>query len=151
MCAKPIAELNCDEEMHETGFGSSVEHELGLVRLFMCLQKHTGEPVIIEKCQDALKDYKSYLVSDYNLSPQVVRSCDREMRQSCKQTNIDDKHGEGLHCLVSKVYHDMKKSGDESNKCWKALKDIVKVTNVATSNLRLDESLTHACRLAIGV
>jgi len=28
MCAKPIAELNCDEEMHETGFGSSVEHEL---------------------------------------------------------------------------------------------------------------------------
>ncbi|KAK4879218.1 hypothetical protein RN001_007364 [Aquatica leii] len=133
-CREDIKKAHCRKQ-------TSDDKEIRLAQILICLQNimHNGTKVDPD-CEIEMDEHRKLLMEDYNLSPEIVNGCAKEIRLYC---NGLEAGGKTIHCLMQHAQWKYK-SKRISPVCERALEDLVKET-VVGEDWRVDPVLHEAC------
>ena len=144
-CKKTFRQFGCDKELHDN---LQMNQEwTGLADLMLCVERkvknekkdHSGKLLVVDQdCDAQLQLYRQYLMSDYELSPDVVSNCRNEITRFCGGMK---KQGETLHCLMG-IETDT--NDDISSECDEALFELIEKTE-ADTDFHVDGRLQAQC------
>ena len=124
-CQQDILKHQCRQELR-----LHADQTIQLAGLILCLEnaiQHERE--VDADCKAELVGHRKMLMSDYQLSPDVVRFCSNEIRQLCGDGV--ERNGKTLHCLLNQAKQNQlgKNQNNFSGKCYKTLQEFLKVVN----------------------
>ncbi|XP_064598878.1 Golgi apparatus protein 1-like [Liolophura sinensis] len=112
--------------------------------ILLCLEgvQKTGGHVA-GKCVAEMTEWRKSLMSDYQISLEIVVDCQNEIGTLCDGLGAG---GKTLHCLMSKA---RRKPGERHDHvlgeiCMRAIEDLLKEADVG-EDFRIDQSLVEAC------
>ena len=147
-CRKTLHAFKCDTAAEEN-LQVAMEFS-GLADMLMCVEKKlrneatdkNHQPLVVDRdCDAELMAYRQYLMEDYELSPEVVANCKREIRDFCNGGL--QRQGETVHCLMSLETD----GGDDieiTEDCTEALYTLIEETE-AEDSFHVDKRLEAAC------
>eukprot|EP00057_Strongylocentrotus_purpuratus_P010589 XP_011665063.1 PREDICTED: uncharacterized protein LOC100890336 isoform X5 [Strongylocentrotus purpuratus] len=129
-CKKEIQTTGCQETTAKT-------KEVKLAEILICLEiaGRAGNKISGE-CQAELTDTRKEIMSDYMITPGLVKACSSEIDVQCKGLR---REGKTIHCLMA-----LAKKGGISAECKKGLSTLVEA--FAGSDYRIDPALRNACK-----
>ncbi|KAI9558756.1 Golgi apparatus protein 1 [Daphnia sinensis] len=133
-CKQEIIEHKCFKETNSP----VKDRKVKLAQVLLCLENamHAGSAIGGE-CQAEMLDHRRQLLEDYRLSPEVVYSCQEDIKTNCRTKEIG---GKTLHCLMK---HARRQNGI-SDTCLRALEDLMRITD-AGSDWQVDSLLKTSC------
>ncbi|KZS17605.1 Golgi apparatus protein 1 [Daphnia magna] len=133
-CKQEIIEHKCFKETNSP----VKDRKVKLAQVLLCLENamHAGNAIGGE-CQAEMLDHRRQLLEDYRLSPEVVYSCQEDIKTNCRTKEIG---GKTLHCLMK---HARRQNGI-SDTCLRALEDLMRITD-AGSDWQVDSLLKTSC------
>lgn len=139
-CKKDILSHKCRKELRANG-----TDDFKLAGLILCLEAATKEGLELEsECEAQLIDHRKSLMSDYQLSPNIVKFCSKEITDFCGGGVKRD--GKTLHCLLKVSKSSVKNTKIEfSSQCTQELKNLIKVVD-PSQDIRVDPDLQEACQ-----
>lgn len=132
-CKEEIVEHQCFKESVTVK-----DRKVKLAQVLLCLENalHRGDGIGGE-CQAEMLDHRRALLEDYRLSPEVVYSCQQDIKTKCRAREIG---GKTLHCLMKHA----QRRGGVSDTCQRAVEDLLRITD-AGSDWQVDTLLKDAC------
>ncbi|OQV18201.1 Golgi apparatus protein 1 [Hypsibius exemplaris] len=126
-------------------------HEYGVSYIILCLEgaiHQAGENVVRPDCKQAMYQHRQSMMSDYNVSPNIVLFCKQDVTQFC--SNVPPKAI--IHCLMGAAKEQVnvgtKDAPQYSSKlsapCSREIGQILLGADVA-SDVRVDTLLTESC------
>lgn len=141
-CRKDIKEHNCHGELR-TNRSVSVK----LSSILLCLEgaMRDGERIDFN-CKSRIIEHRRYLMTDYQLSPDVVKKCENEVKVFCG--GGIQRGGKTLSCLLRNAKISLTKKIENSQfsaDCTAELRNLIKTTD-ASEDVSIDPDLQEACQ-----
>ncbi|KAK3610023.1 hypothetical protein CHS0354_032371 [Potamilus streckersoni] len=107
----------------------------------LCLENAMNkDKAVTPECMAEMSEMRQSLMSDYQISPEIVIRCNNEIKARCQ--GLQSK-GQTIHCLMDLA--NKRKSKDAvSHECKAALEDLIREAD-PVSNFKIDRVLAEAC------
>ncbi|CAF0964461.1 unnamed protein product [Didymodactylos carnosus] len=151
-CAREIDLNQCKNRSYSNNQqqqSTEVDKKLSLVNLLLCLEdriKKGGN--VQDDCRREMLAHRRMLMSDFELSPDIVRNCDTELTNYCSRLWADksrgtakQKGGRVLHCLLDAV----RKHRQFDEKCLVSIRTLIRATDPG-EDVRADPMLERDCQ-----
>ncbi|CAF0970601.1 unnamed protein product [Brachionus calyciflorus] len=140
-CKRDIHEHKCRGELRENKTES-----VKLASLILCLEGaiRDGEKLDSD-CRAKLVQHRKSLMTDYQISPDIVKNCDQEVKNYCGGGL--ERGGKTLKCLIRVGKQSLTKQSkiDFSTGCIGELKNLLKITD-ASEDISVDPDLQESCQ-----
>ncbi|EDW70463.1 Golgi apparatus protein 1 isoform X2 [Drosophila virilis] len=149
----------CKDEikLHHCRRGVSEDKQVRLAQILLCLESvaKNGTKVAPE-CLVELNDHRRMLMTDYQLSPELLSDCADDIPKFCPDEHksqlvngLSSSGGEIIHCLM---YHVRARRPQRrvTSQCQRGLEALIKVSD-AGEDWRVDPVLRRACKKVVDV
>lgn len=128
--------------------GVSNNKEIRLAQILLCLEgAMKNNSRITPECEAEMIEHRKMLLEDYQLSPDLIQSCQKDIPKFC--SNLDA-NGRTIHCLMEHAKPRRKKEQRISAECQRALETLIKITD-AGEDWRVDPVLRESCKPVVDV
>ncbi|XP_075159778.1 Golgi apparatus protein 1 isoform X2 [Haematobia irritans] len=137
--------------------GVSEDKQVRLAQILLCLETvEKNGTKISPECRNEIDDHRRMLMSDGQLSPEILNDCADDIPKFCsnvdKLSNIGMGQGTGgeiIHCLME---HARKRRKDRriTSQCLRSLENLIKVSDVG-EDWRVDPVLRRNCKPVVDV
>uniref|UniRef100_A0A0N5ASS7 Golgi apparatus protein 1 n=1 Tax=Syphacia muris TaxID=451379 RepID=A0A0N5ASS7_9BILA len=148
--ARPLVKA-CTKEMNEYQCNPRPEARVSpnyhLSWVLLCLENAhhlTNGTKFSEECKYEMMSYRTFMMSEFKMSPEMVLSCGKEINEFCSQTGDIERQGKTLHCLMA-VAQSRDPKRQLGAQCKVALETVIKTADVG-SDYRVDKILYASCR-----
>ncbi|XP_061387382.1 Golgi apparatus protein 1-like, partial [Musca vetustissima] len=141
-----------DIKQHHCRRGVSEDKQVRLAQILLCLETvEKNGTKISPECRLEIDDHRRMLMSDGQLSPEILNDCADDIPKFCgnvdKLSNIGMGQGTGgeiIHCLME---HARKRRKDRriTSQCQRSLETLIKVSDVG-EDWRVDPVLRRNCK-----
>lgn len=141
-CRRDIIEHKCRGELRSN---SSISAKLSSVILCLEGAARNGEK-IDTNCKTRIIEHRRSLMSDYQLSPDVVKKCETEVKTYCG--GGIERGGKTLSCLIRNAKNSLTKKNENSpfsSECVAEINRLIKVAD-ASEDISIDPDLQEACQ-----
>lgn len=123
-----------------------------LIKLLLCLEERLKKGSHIQdECRREMLVHRRMLMSDYALSPEIVKDCKVEMVRYCSTLytqgasgTIDARGGRMIHCLLNAA----RKEKQFSSECLSTVSSLMRAVDPG-NDIRADPLLETTCRPVI--
>ncbi|XP_037814855.1 Golgi apparatus protein 1 isoform X1 [Lucilia sericata] len=146
-----------DIKLHHCRRGVSEDKQVRLAQILLCLETvEKNGTKIAPECRAEIDDHRRMLMSDGQLSPEILNDCADDIPKFCgnvdKLSNIGMGQGTGgeiIHCLME---HARKRRKDRriTSQCQRSLENLIKVSDVG-EDWRVDPVLRRNCKPVVDV
>ncbi|KAL3859182.1 hypothetical protein ACJMK2_009412 [Sinanodonta woodiana] len=110
----------------------------------LCLENAMKKDLAVTpECMAEMGEMRRSLMSDYQISPEIVIRCNKEINEKCRGLQSE---GRTLHCLMDMA--NVRKNPDIDHRisveCKAALEDLIREAD-PVSNFKIDRVLAEAC------
>lgn len=128
--------------------GVSNNKDIRLAQILLCLEgAMKNNSRITSDCEAEMIEHRKMLLQDYQLSPDLIHSCQKDIPKFC--SNLDA-NGRTIHCLMEHAKPRRKKDQRISAECQRALETLIKITD-AGEDWRVDPVLRESCKPVVDV
>lgn len=128
--------------------GVSEDKNVRLAQILLCLESaYRNNTKIAPDCLKEMQDHRKLIMTDYNLTPELLNGCAEDIDNLCKNLDSGSKT---IHCLMDHVTGKKKQDVRVQPKCQRALEFLVKVADVG-EDWRVDPILRKACKPVVDV
>lgn len=146
-----------DIKQHHCRRGVSEDKQVRLAQILLCLETvEKNGTKIAPECRLEIDDHRRMLMSDGQLSPEILNDCADDIPKFCgnvdKLSNIGMGQGTGgeiIHCLME---HARKRRKDRriTSQCQRSLETLIKISDVG-EDWRVDPVLRRNCKPVVDV
>ncbi|XP_073842399.1 Golgi apparatus protein 1 [Musca autumnalis] len=146
-----------DIKQHHCRRGVSEDKQVRLAQILLCLETvEKNGTKISPECRLEIDDHRRMLMSDGQLSPEILSDCADDIPKFCanvdKLSNIGMGQGTGgeiIHCLME---HARKRRKDRriTSQCQRSLETLIKISDVG-EDWRVDPVLRRNCKPVVDV
>ncbi|CAE1332042.1 GLG1 [Acanthosepion pharaonis] len=146
-CHRDIKHYSCMQDSH----GSQV---LQRATVMLCLENAMKKDMpVTAECTAEVDDMRKSIMEDFQISPEIVVHCDKEIRDHCGGGS--NKEGKTLHCLMDlarpvsfKGSHKLTKQISQA--CEVQLSNLLHEADIG-QDFRIDRALQKACQPVVDV
>ncbi|ALC45102.1 Glg1 [Drosophila busckii] len=146
-----------DIKQHHCRRGVSEDKQVRLAQILLCLESVSKNGTrLAPDCLVELSDHRRMLMSDYQLSPELLSDCADDIPKFCPQQHkaqlvngLSSSGGEIIHCLLEHV-RARRPQRRVTAQCQRGLEMLIKVSD-AGEDWRVDPVLRRACKPVVDV
>ncbi|XP_068148505.1 Golgi apparatus protein 1 isoform X1 [Drosophila tropicalis] len=142
-----------DIKLNHCRRGVSEDKQVRLAQILLCLESVSKNGTkLAAECLIELSDHRRMLMSDYQLSPELLNDCADDIPKFCPEEHkaqmvngmVSATGGEIIHCLMAHV-RARKPQRRVTAQCQRGLEQLIKVSD-AGEDWRVDPVLRQACK-----
>ncbi|XP_017101491.2 Golgi apparatus protein 1 isoform X2 [Drosophila bipectinata] len=141
-----------DIKLHHCRKGVSEDKHVRLAQILLCLESVSKNGTkLAPACLAELSDHRRMLMTDYQLSPELLSDCADDIPKFCPEEHkaqlvngLASTGGEIIHCLLSHVKA-RRQQRRVTAQCQRGLETLIKVSD-AGEDWRVDPVLRRACK-----
>ncbi|KAM8707780.1 hypothetical protein ACLKA7_014850 [Drosophila subpalustris] len=146
-----------DIKLHHCRRGVSEDKQVRLAQILLCLESVSKNGTkLAPECLVELSDHRRMLMTDYQLSPELLSDCADDIPKFCPEQHkahlvngFTGSGGEIIHCLLEHV-RARRAQHRVTSQCQRGLETLIKVSD-AGEDWRVDPVLRRACKPVVDV
>ncbi|XP_034108059.1 Golgi apparatus protein 1 isoform X1 [Drosophila albomicans] len=146
-----------DIKQHHCRRGVSEDKQVRLAQILLCLETVSKNGTkLAPECLVELSDHRRMLMTDYQLSPELLNDCADDIPKFCAEQHkaqlvngFTGTGGEIIHCLMEHV-RARRAQHRVTSQCQRGLETLIKVSD-AGEDWRVDPVLRRACKPVVDV
>ncbi|EDV97363.1 Golgi apparatus protein 1 isoform X2 [Drosophila grimshawi] len=144
-----------DIKLHHCRRGVSEDKQVRLAQILLCLESVSKNGTkLASECLVELNDHRRMLMTDYQLSPELLSDCADDIPKFCPDeaqlvNGQSSTGGEIIHCLM-KHARGRRPQRRITAQCQRGLETLIKVSD-AGEDWRVDPVLRRACKKVVDV